>query len=93
MLAPSLAIAAAGRALGSAVAQPALPQVSGSGVAIGSVGQFPVPHKLERRGQRGVPGGQACDALAEPHGLGPTPVANPSEASPQTDESCIVPLT
>jgi hypothetical protein len=32
--------------LGSAVAQPALPQVSGSGVAIGSVGQFPVPHKL-----------------------------------------------
>src|SRR5947207_3418596 len=45
MLAPSLAIAAAGRALGSGVAQPALPQVSGSGVAIGSVAQFPVPHK------------------------------------------------
>src|ERR1700730_7064999 len=46
MLAPLLAIADAGRALGSAVAQPTLPQVSGSGVVIGSVGQFPVPHKL-----------------------------------------------
>jgi hypothetical protein len=45
MLAPSLAVAAEGRALSSGVAQPALPQFFGSGVAAGSVAQLPAPHK------------------------------------------------
>ena len=45
MLAPSLAVATAGRALDSGIAQPALPQCSGTGVTAGSVAQLPVPHK------------------------------------------------